>query len=76
MEDKVILTTEEYDALRVDNIMYGLLKSALFRKAKLCNYRNCGLEFEDVEDIMAILFPEECAAKVAKLRAEREKDDV
>ena len=75
MED-ITISREEYDALKADHIRFELLLKAIFNHTKLSTYNECGLCFNEIDDVMSILHPEECEYRVKALIAERGKKDV
>lgn len=76
MEENITISREEYDALKADSLRLEMLLKAIFSHTKLSNYNDCGLNFNDIDDIMSILHPEECNYKVKELKVARGEKDV
>lgn len=64
----ITITKEEYDELKASSMKLELLLEAIFGKADL-TYCKTGLMFNNIEEIMPVLFPGECAAKFDFLKA-------
>ena len=74
MEENITISREEYDALKADSLRFEMLLKAIFNHAKLSSYNDCGLNFNDIDDVMSILHPEECQYKVKELKSRGEED--
>ena len=68
----VTITKEEYDALQKDAVKLDLLLEALFARATLTAC-NDGLHFNDIDEVMTVLYPEACG-NVIQLLKEAEHD--
>lgn len=74
MDENIKISREEYDALKADSLRLKLLLKAIFSHAKLSNYNDCGLNFNDIDDVMNILHHEECSYKIQELKARGEQN--
>lgn len=72
-EPMITITKAEYDALKADAVKLDLLLGGLFSRASLA-YCDEGLHFTDIDDVMALIYPEACNNLMTMLKeAERER---
>lgn len=74
MEDRTItISVAEYNELISDKLRLNLLKTAIFNNAHKGYSKDC-LRFDDIEDIVPVIFPQEYAEKLKELNADKEAE--
>lgn len=68
-EPMITITKEEYDDLKFDAVKLDLLLEALFARATLTAC-NDGLHFNDIDEVMTVLYPKTCGNVIQRLKEE------